>query len=385
MKRPSHAVALPAALSALILVTACSNGSPSTAPPAASPAGGKGPLAQVCPNPTVIQLGWFPELERAWALQLIGPDGTIDAAKGTYSGPSKADPSLRIEVRSGGPFVGFQQGNAMLYQDRQILLADQNLDAMLAASKKFPTVAVAAPLEKGSQILFWDPAKHSFNGPADIKKSGAKVLVASNAIYMQALTASGVLDPKQVDYSYDGSPSRFVADPSLVNQGFLTAEPYQLAKRNPAWGKPVKYMLISDMGYPWYQGVVSARPDTVKEKAACLSKLVPLIQKAQVDMLANPEPMIPVIQRATQQMRDPMVATPEMLHTGIAESLRLGVYSNGSNNTIGDFDLARVGKLIDMDLKAFKNLSGKYPYDPEMTPDGLVTNQFIDTSIGLSR
>lgn len=376
MKKPAFRTAL--ALTAALSISACAG--PSEAPSA--DAVGTGALAG-CPQKTVIQLGWYPEMERAWALNLIGPDGEIDAAKGIYSGPAKADPSVTIEVRAGGPYVGFQQGNAMLYQDEDILIADQNLDAMVGASGKFPTVAVAAPLEKGPQILFGDPTKHDFSSAESIRESGAKIVVASNAIYMQALVAAGVFDAENVEYSFDGSLSRFISDPSIVNQGFVTNEPYQLEHVNPAWKKPIGYMLVSDAGYPWYQAVASTRSEYVTKYAECFKSLVPEIQRAQVDFATNPDEMFPVIQTLGTTLRDPLPQTPEFLANGLDTAKEYGVIANGNTPALGDFDLDRVQKLIDLDLAAFEEAGEAYPYDKSITPQKLVTNEFIDPNIGL--
>jgi hypothetical protein len=45
--------------------------------------------------------------------------------------------------------------------------------------------------------------------------------------------------------------------------------------------KPVKYPLVSEAGYPFY-------PQALSVRAADKQKLVPIVQRAQVDFLANP-------------------------------------------------------------------------------------------------
>ena len=47
--------------------------------------------------------------------------------------------------------------------------------------------------------------------------------------------------------------------------------------------------LVSDAGYPFYPQALSIRTADKQKLAPCLKKLVPLVQRAQVDYLANPD------------------------------------------------------------------------------------------------
>jgi hypothetical protein len=55
-----------------------------------------------------------------------------------------------------------------------------------------------------------------------------------------------------------------------------------------------------------------------------------------------------------------------------------GVIGNGPNATIGDFDMERVAEM----LKIVKSRLDERA-DPDVTPEQIVTNRFIDPSIGL--
>src|SRR6266511_3384675 len=72
---------------------------------------GRGTLAGVCPATVVVQTNWFPQSEHGAAYRLVGPGYRIDAAHKRVTGPLVAgghDTGVRIEVRAGGPAVGFQ-------------------------------------------------------------------------------------------------------------------------------------------------------------------------------------------------------------------------------------------------------------------------------------
>ena len=73
-------------------------------------------LTGICPDPLVIQTDWFPEPDHGYTYQAIGPDGTVDATKGTYSGPL-ANTGITLEIRAGGPFINFSPPAQQIYAD----------------------------------------------------------------------------------------------------------------------------------------------------------------------------------------------------------------------------------------------------------------------------
>src|SRR6266545_4431754 len=101
-----RSLVLAAALAVALAAGACS-ASPDTATAAPS---GRGTLAGVCPATVVVQTNWFPQSEHGAAYRLVGPGYRIDAAHKRVTGPLVAgghDTGVRIEVRAGGPAVGF--------------------------------------------------------------------------------------------------------------------------------------------------------------------------------------------------------------------------------------------------------------------------------------
>ena len=110
-----------------------------------------------CPNPLVIQTDWFPEPEHGALYNLTAGEGSIDGESGRFSGPLAADPSITLEIRAGGPFVGFQQTVALMATDSDIFLGYVNTDEAIQNYEDFPTTAVVAPLEINPQMIMWDP------------------------------------------------------------------------------------------------------------------------------------------------------------------------------------------------------------------------------------
>ena len=127
---------------------------------------------------------------------------------------------------------------------------------------------------------------------ADIGKTSTKVLYFQGASYMDYLIGKGILKKSQVDGSpTTGRPTNFVASGGQdAVQGFATAEPYIWSHDVRAWDKPLKYQLIADAGFNFYQQAIGVRKDKLAALTPCLKKLVPIMQQAIVDYVANPAP-----------------------------------------------------------------------------------------------
>ena len=113
--RPRKLVPVAAGLTVLLAVAACSSDSTTddSAAPAPAASGEALNLKGICPDTVVIQTDWFPESEYGFLYQLLGPGYTIDKAKKRVSGPlvaSGQDTGVKVEIRTGGPAIGFQTG-----------------------------------------------------------------------------------------------------------------------------------------------------------------------------------------------------------------------------------------------------------------------------------
>src|SRR4029453_13330821 len=83
--------------------------------------------------------------------------------------------------------------------------------------------------------------------------------------------------------------AKFVAGEGTTPQGgFAPSEPYIYANDLKEWNRPLNYALVNDTGYPFYPQALPIRTADKQKLAPCLEKLVPIVQRAQVDFLANP-------------------------------------------------------------------------------------------------
>jgi hypothetical protein len=327
-----------------------------------------------------MQTNWWPEPDHGLFYQLVVPNGQMDTNKNTYSGPLGTT-GVNIEIRAGGPAIGFQSVTAQEYQDDSILLGMVGTDEQIGNSASQPTTAVLAWYAKNPQIFFWGNPAWNFASVSDIGKNGATVLAFSGAAYLDVLQGKGALTKDQVDTSYTGDPSRFVAaDGNLVSQGFVTAEPYIYEHEVNGWMKPVKFLLM-DKEVPIYQNTLAIRADKLAANSACLQKLVPILQKAAIDYVKNPGPVNAVLIDFTAKIKGGTQITAAGAVDAVQKMLSLGIVSNGTDGVFGSYDTAQVQSLITDYAPVFAS-RGKAPKDG-LKPSDIFTNEFLDKTLKL--
>ena len=363
--------------------TGTAGGNTNQAPPAASASLN---LKGVCPDPVVVQTSWFPQAEHGAVYQLLGPGYRIDPAHKRVTGPLVArgkSTGIRLELRAGGPAVGNQTAAALMYQDPAITLGMLNPDQIIQLSKDQPVIGVVAPMELDPQIILWDPKAHpDWHTIADIGQTTTKVLYFQGNTYMDYLLGSGILRRSQVDGSYDGSPAAFVASGGKIAvQAYATNEPYTYQHEIPAWAKPVRFQLVYDTGYPNYANVLAVRSDKRDALDACLHRLVPLIQQAQVDFMTKPGPAIDLMVTLDDAYKTGFIYSKGNAQFAVQQMRSLGIVANGGDPTLGNFDVGRLDRLIQIVTPIFAGQ--RKPIRQGLGPAQVATNAYIDPAIGL--
>lgn len=369
----------------LLPLAACSDDDTTAADDSAVDSGA---LSGTCPDTVVIQTNWYPQAEYGGVYNMFGKDATIDKGKKAVRGSlmdGDVDTGVDLEVRSGGPANGFQPAAQVLYTDDSVMLGGVDTDQaiqMRGLEDPQPVVSVFAPLDLSPLVIMWDPkAQPEWNTIVDIGQSDAKVLYFQGATYMDYLTGSGVLKESQVDASYDGSPSRFVAEGGKVaQQGYLTNEVYSYEHEVAEWGKPVRWQLVSDMGYPVYPETLAVRPDRQEEFDGCLDKLVPIMQRSTVDYMAAPGATNELMVQAVEDMGG-YPYSMERADRAVQDMTKYGIMGNGDNDTVGELDEERVGRILEIVRPIFEAQDQAVPDD--LTAEDLFTNEYIDESIGV--
>src|SRR6185437_3352321 len=157
-----------------ITATACSSGSSSSAAPAVGSSGSaaaSGAAAAVpaadnlkaagCPSTIVLQTDWNPEAEHGGQYELLGANPAINAGGKSVTGELVAhggvDTGVQLQIRAGGPAIGYQSVTSQMYKDSSITLGYLGTDNQIALSQTQPTVAVLAGLQISPQIIQWSP------------------------------------------------------------------------------------------------------------------------------------------------------------------------------------------------------------------------------------
>ena len=342
-------------------------------------------LADVCPATVVLQQDWQPEAEHGAMYSLVGADHTVDTEAKSVTGSLVAqgvDTGVDVEVRPGGPNVNFQPVPSLMYLDDSIMLGAVTSDAQLTALADNPVVTVASQLTTSPQVVMWDPESHDGATTIEEAAAGGDPVVASGDVFPRLLAAQGIIEDEQIDLSYEGTPQRFVSDPSVLQQGFATAEPYIYENEILQWGKPVGYQLLADVGYSVYPEALAARADKVEENADCLAKLVPVMQQAQLDYLEDPQ--------ATNEL---IVDLVDQYQTGWTYSLGVAEFSvqaqkdldivtdDPASGVFGQIDPERMAEIVDTFAPILVD-AGQIE-SAEIDPETLYTNEFIDDAISM--
>lgn len=372
-----------AGLLALVMLAGCANSSESTDTTAAA---ATGTLTGVCPDTVVIQTDWNPEAEHGFVYELVGDGYEVDAAGLRVTGPlvaSGVDTGVKVQVRAGGPAVGFNSPTSLMYSDPEIFLAFAATYSQVQNSSELPTVGVIAPWAINPQIVMWDPATYpDVKTIADLKAAGAKVRYFGGLAWMDYFIATGVLDEAQADASYDGTPANFVADGGKsAQQGFATSEPYYYENVLTDWGKPVAYQLIHDAGWTSYAQTLATKPENVEKYRDCLKLLVPMIQQAQVDFVADPTSTNALILDLVGQYNNGWLYDEGQAAASVQLALGNGLIANSPDGTLGSFDIPRVDDFLSIAVPILEGLGEKVK--PGLSSADLVTNEFIDPAIAL--
>ena len=367
---------------------ACSsnNDNKSAAPAQTAAAGDALNLQGVCPSPIVFQKDWQPESEHGFLYNLVGKGYQVDTNKKKVTGPLVSggrDTGVKIEVRTGGPAVGFQPVPQVMYSDPSIHLGFVATDEAVQFSSKQPTTAVFAQMDISPLAIIWDPKTYpQFNIIGDIGQTNTQVLYTKGLSYMEFLVGSGILKRNQLNGSYDGSPALFVAsNGKAAFQGFATSEPYLYQHEIKQWGKPLKYSLVNDAGYPVYFSSVSVRAADKEKLAPCLKKLVPILQRSQIDFVTNPGPAINVILDLVPQYNTGWVYSKGLAEYSAKALKDLGIVGDGRDKTLGNFETERAQRIIQIMTPIMA--SQRQTVKPGLKPEDIVTNEFIDPKIGL--
>jgi len=340
-------------------------------------------LASVCPSPIVIQTDWFPEAEHGAMYELVGDGYTIDKDNMVVRGPGQLGGvplGIDIEIRTGGPAIGWSPVSSHVYTDDSIHFGYRSTDQQVLEFADAPMMSVVAPLEKNPQMIMWDPDTYpDVRTLADLGEQGIIINVFGGGTFPSVFVADGIWSEDQIDPSYDGSPAVFIASGGeFAQQGFASAEPYQYEHVYEEWGKPVRFQLLNDAGFPIYSQTLGIRVDDLESLRPCLELFVPVVQQAVVDYDASPDRANAIIVDAVVTFDSFWSYDLDLAAFSASAQRNLGLIGNGPDSTVGNMDPARIQAVIDKIVAAGMDVADG------LTVDHLMTNEFIDMSIGFA-
>jgi NitT/TauT family transport system substrate-binding protein len=277
----------------------------------------------------VFMTNWFAEAEHGGFYQAI--------ATGLYK---KA--GLDVTIKMGGPQVNIIQ--LMAAGQADCVMGSSDLQMIQTRESGVPIVTVAAMFQRDPQALIAHEDVKSFE---DMKTK--TILIGSGARlgYWPWLKAKyGLTDEQTRPYTFNVQP--FVADKNLVQQGYITSEPYAIQKA----GVKANSFLFGDYGFPAYSTTVSCMDKTVEERKAAVAAFVKASAEGWKSYLADPAPGNALIKKDNPAMTDDQLAysVSRLKDTGLVaggDAAKLGIGVITDVRAKASYDFLVSAKLID--------------------------------------
>jgi NitT/TauT family transport system substrate-binding protein len=201
----------------------------------------------------VYGLSWLPEAEHCGFFQA--------KAHGLYEAVG-----LDVELFAGAPGLNMPQ---LVSAGRVDAAMGSALTTLNMRASNIDGVTIAAFFQRSPQTLVAhpDPALQTL---ADLKTR--KIAVANFArttFWVWLKAAFGFNDGQLRPYAY--SPSAFVADKSMVQQGYVTEDEFFLGR---AIGAAPKSFLLADYGYPDYATSVFTMASVIDKRRNVLTRFI---------------------------------------------------------------------------------------------------------------
>ena len=264
------------------IVSACSNTLTNVSSPTSPAASTTKSLDKV-----IFGTSWFAEAEHGGFYQAV--------AKGIYKAHG-----LDVTIKMGGPQVN---GTQLLMGGAIDFNMGYPINAIKAVASDIPQVTVAAIFQKDPQVLLTHP---SAGNDRFEQLKGKKILLSSSAstTFWPFLKAKfGYTDAQKGVYTFNVGP--FVADKTLIQQGYVSSEPYMIEKRGGF--KPV-ILLMADHGYRPYATTIETKKELVQQNPDLVQRFVDASIKGWYSYLKDPAPGNALIKKDNPEMTDDQLA-----------------------------------------------------------------------------
>jgi NitT/TauT family transport system substrate-binding protein len=272
--------------------------------------------------PVVFGSNWLAQAEHGGFYQSVA-DGTYAAC------------GLDVTIQPGGPQVNNRA--LMIAGKVDYHMGGNLLETFSAAEEGIPIVAVAASFQKEPQVIITHPGKaESFE---DLKKLD-KILIGDQgyaSFYQWMKAAYGFTDEQREVYTFNPAP--FITNENWGMQGYLSSEPYFVAKET-GWEPDV--FLIADAGYSTYSTLIETMADTVATKPEQVTCFVEGSIKGWYTYLYGDNSAANAMIKA-----DNPEMTDEAIAYAIDKMKSAGIVDSGDAETLG------IGAMTEVQVKDF--------------------------------
>ena len=253
---------------------------------------------------------------------------------------------LKVTIIQGGPGVNVPQ--LLATGAVEMGMGSNSFIALNLAQENAPVRAVAAYMQKDPQVLIAHPDQ-GISSIADMK--GRPILLADasvTAFWVWLKAKYGFTDSQVRKYAFNSGP--FLSDKRVVQQGYVTSEPYTLQKEGHI--TPAVF-LLADSGYPSYAAMALAPDGLIQSNPKAVQAFVDASAAGWRSYLfGDPKPGDTLILKDNPEM------TQDLLDQARDKMRRFGLVDSGDAKTSG------VGAMTDARWKAFFDVAssqGVYP------------------------
>ncbi|GAB1542480.1 ABC transporter substrate-binding protein [Scytonema sp. NUACC21] len=237
------------------------------------------------------------------------------------------DYGLDVTIKPGGPRSNF---TLLLIGGAVDLAMGHTVNVISSVRDGVPKVTVASIFQKDPQVLIAHPG----TGNDSLEKLRDKpiyVAAAADATYWPILKAKyGFTDAQKRPYNFDIKP--FLADKTMIQQGIITAEPFEIKKRG---GFDPVVMFVADYGYNVYNFTIETTTKLVETNPDLVQRFIDASIKGWYSYLEEPSPGNNLIKKDNPDMTDEQIAYSiekiqeyRLITGGDAESLGIGAMTD---------------------------------------------------------
>jgi len=273
---------------------------------------------------------------------------------------------IDCEIRQGGPSLNIGQ---LLLTGRVDMTMSNSFEAFTYVRENAPFFTIASIFQKDPQVLIGHPDT-GFDGFEDLKGRTLLIGNGGRVTYWPYLrTKFGLRDDQLRPYTFNMAP--FLADRNVVQQGFISSEPYSISN---ALGRMPPYLLIADAGFSAYQTTIAISRKLATGKRDLIQRFVDATLQGWAQYLAGG----PAIEAANALIKR---ANPEQTDDRIEYAIK--VMNERGIEMSGDALQGGIGAMTDARWRGFYQSM----IDVDVLPEGMdvaraYTLDFVNKGIG---